>query len=273
MFDDLRQAMIAAGIDPAHAPLVADGRLRRFHLPSDRRGADNAWIVLHDNGDGSFGAAFGNWKTGQRSTWHSRGADRLSAAERADFARRMSEARRRAAEEQRRRHAEAAEKAARLWHRARSADPAHAYLVRKGVKIHGIRQMGGTLVIPLTTGDGALVGLQFIGPDGSKRFLSGTAKRGAWFTVGQIHGDVLLIAEGYATAATLHEASGYPVACAFDAGNLRPVAEALRALHSAARVFICADADPTGRTAAHEAAEAVGGTVIEPTFPEEPPHG
>lgn len=266
MFEELRAAMTAAGIDPNAAPLIADGRLRRFRLPTDKRGADNAWIVLHDNGDGSHGAAFGNWKTGERYNWHSRGAERLTSAERADFAGRMREARRKAAEEQAQRHAQAAEEAARILRRSRPADPAHPYLVRKGVKPYSLRQLGERLVIPMRTADGKLTGCQYIDPDGNKRFHPGTAKRGAYFAIGGRPGDVLLIAEGYATAATLHDATGYQVAVAFDAGNLRPVAEALHAKHPGCRLVICADDDPAGEHGATEAAEAVGGIIIKPDF-------
>ena len=80
--------------------------------------------------------------------------------------------------------------------------------------------------------------------------------------------DVLLLAEGYATAATLHEATGHPCACAFFAGNLKPVTLALRAKYPKIQIIVCADADPVGRAAAAEAAAAVNGTWIEPDFTE-----
>ena len=54
---------------------------------------------------------------------------------------------------------------------------------------------------------------------------------------------VILVAEGYATAASLHEATGYPCAVAFDAGNLAIVAHALRQHYSAALLVLCGDDD------------------------------
>ncbi len=273
MFWELRQAMTAAGVDPGEATFVADGRLRRFWDRNDKRGSENGWLVLHDNCDGTFGAAFGNWKNpGERHTWHSKG-ERITATERADFARRMTEARKKAAEEQKKRHAEAAVKAARLWRQARPAAADHPYLVKKQVKPYGIRQIGEALVIPVRNGDGNLTGLQFIDNQGGKKFLGGTAVAGCYHSIGGRPGDVLLLAEGLATAATLHHATGHPCAVAFFAGNLRPVAVVLRSKYPEAQIIICADADPAGRTAAADAAAAVAGSVIEPDFSKGSSHG
>jgi putative DNA primase/helicase len=69
--------------------------------------------------------------------------------------------------------------------------------------------------------------LQFIGPEGDKRFLSGGRVSGCYLLIGKP--DVTLcIAEGYATGASIHEAAGCAVAVAFNAGNLLPVARTLR---------------------------------------------
>jgi len=273
MFGQLQQAMIAVGIDPGDAALIADGTLHRFWDRIDKRGSENGWYVLHDNGDGTHGAAFGNWKQpGERHTWHSKG-ERTTAAERADFARRMSATRQRAADEQRQRHSEAEAKAARLWRRARPAFKDHPYLIKKQVAPYGIRQHGEALIIPVRSSTGTLTGLQFINPNGSKQFLFGTAIASNYHAIGGTPGDILLIAEGYATAATLHAATGHPVAVAFNAGNLRPVAVALRAKYHKVAIIICADADDAGRRCAADAAEAVHGSVIEPDFPKGFHHG
>jgi putative DNA primase/helicase len=144
-------------------------------------------------------------------------------------------------------------------------------------------------VVPVSRIDGELVGLQFIAPDGSKKFLTGTPKRGAFHLIGSIgmgaddssptlliaddSSPTLLIAEGYATAASLHMATGLPVAVAFDAGNLLPVGQALRAKWPEHRLVFCADDDTEtegnpGVTKATKAAQAVGGVVAVPKFEE-----
>lgn len=126
-------------------------------------------------------------------------------------------------------------------------------------------------MVPLCR-DGALVGLQFIGADGGKRFLTGTPKAGAWHLIGDAdHAPTVAIAEGYATAATVHGLSGWPVAVAFDAGNLLAVAKALRRRKPDAELILAADDDRgtpgnPGLTKAQQAAEAVGGLVCAPPF-------
>ncbi|MDQ7745675.1 DUF927 domain-containing protein [Hydrogenophaga pseudoflava] len=184
----------------------------------------------------------------------------------------------------------AADQASAQWQRA-SVSGTCPYLVRKGVRPYGVRfAAGGWLLVPLRDGAGKLWNLQRIAPakpaSGSdKLFLKGGRKSGLWHLVGELASTeadgpaVLLIAEGYATAATLHEATGYPVAVAFDAGNLQHAARALRQLHPAALLVVCGDDDQDteqqtganpGRVKATAAAKAVRGLAV---FPEGLPPG
>jgi len=120
---------------------------------------------------------------------------------------------------------------------------------------------------------GRLHGLQRIWPDGTKRFTSGTAKAGHFFMIGSpTDVSTICIAEGYATGATVHQATRHPVAVAFDSGNLQPVAEVLRAALPNALLVVCADDDHRtegnpGLTLATSAAHAVGGLLATPAFP------
>ena len=148
--------------------------------------------------------------------------------------------------------ARAAEAAAALWKSGKD-DGASAYLVRKSVHPHGIRfAPDGCLLVPLRDGVGTLWNVQRIAPapmaSGApeKLFLKCGRKSGLWHQLGtlasaaadQAARPVLLVAEGFATAASLHEATGYPAAVAFDAGNLLHVARALRQLHPAALLVV-----------------------------------
>jgi putative DNA primase/helicase len=169
----------------------------------------------------------------------------------------------------------AARAASARWEAATPADAGHPYLRAKRVEAHGIRQSDGLLLVPMRDGDGVLWGVQSIAGDGAKRFQPGARKRGLWHLLGGPVVDGLCIAEGYATAASIHAAVGGPVAVAFDAGNLLPVARALRALHPSARIVVCADDDAAtaarlgrnpGIEAAEAAARAVGGSVARPVF-------
>ncbi len=171
-------------------------------------------------------------------------------------------------------HREAARKAADLWSKANpNPDPNHAYLARKGVSAVGVRQMDDALIVPLYGADKALTGLQFIQPDGQKRFITGTRKAGSWCVLKQegippADWDAILIAEGWATAASLHTATGKPVFIAFDCGNLPAVARYIRQQFPAARLLLCADDDANGKGQHHaqQAARQTNGMAIIPQW-------
>lgn len=179
----------------------------------------------------------------------------------------------------------AAGEAAALWASASEAGSS-AYLVHKGVQGFGVRYgADGWLLVPLRDADGRLWNVQRIAPvkpaKGTDKFLGkGGRKSGLWHVLGELAGAaVVLVAEGYATAASLHMATGWPVVVAFDAGNLMHVAKALQAQHAGALVVVCGDDDTgtqarTGRNPGREKAEAmaraVGGVVV---FPGELPDG
>jgi hypothetical protein len=114
--------------------------------------------------------------------------------------------------------------------------------------------------------------LQYIDGDARKRFLAGGRKRGLFYVIGEIEpqGEAL-IGEGFATMASVHEATGKPAIVALDTGNLKPVAEALRAKYPQTAFIICADDDfrtegNPGRAKAAEAAEAIGSTLPTRSF-------
>ncbi|WP_448645632.1 toprim domain-containing protein [Pseudomonas mohnii] len=250
---------------------VPDGAIHRFRVPDDNPGTLNGWYVLYL--DGIASGAFGSWKSGGASTWCSR--EPVDAREAEQVRQRVEQARRQREAEQQRRQLKAANLAQRWWRDARRADPDHPYLIAKGVRSHSLRQRRDELLVPLYSG-GVLVNLQRIAPDGSKRFMFGGRIKGAYSPLGRITpGKPLCICEGWATGATLHE-SGYTVACAMNAGNLKPVALALRAEYHTTEIIIAGDDDRRtegnpGRTAANTAAAAVGGQVAFPEWPEGAP--
>jgi phage/plasmid primase-like uncharacterized protein len=214
---------------------------------------------------------FGDWKVAIWHKWSAKSPDTMTPDERAAYAKKMAEFVRARQAEEEQRHDDCRKRAATIWAGAKDASPVHPYLIAKQVKPHGIRQSGDSLVVPVRDTGGILTGIQFISPDGSKKFQPGTAVSGCYLSIGRPNGAVL-IAEGYATGATLHEATGQAVAVAFNAGNLKPVAEALRErLPDIAMVF-CADDDwqtkeNPGLVKANAAARAVNGLVAVPVFP------
>ena len=245
-------AMAQAGIVCAEPHrLAADGALVRFHVEGDRAGSRNGWAVLY--GDGRAAGAFGHWRSGTAGTWSDERAARLNRSERAHALALVEQARRARTAEREAGHVAAAERAAIAWQHAEPANADHPYLRRKRVGAHGIRQQGTALLIPARDATGRLWSLESIYPDGGKRFLRGGRKAGCFHVLGEVE-DRCAIAEGYASAASIFEAAGWPCACAFDAGNLPAVALALRQLHPAADLVVFADNDPAGITKGKEAA-------------------
>ena len=261
-------ALADSGLSMHKGDAIGDGALHRYRVDGDKAGSLNGWYVLNLD-DKPFGA-FGSWKTGQSCTWTVIRPETMTPADRAALAARMAEAKRARDAELVKVRAEAATRAARLWRKSRPASNQHPYLARKCVQAYGIRLLGQSLVIPLRDVSGQLHSLQFIMPGGEKRFITGGRKRGCYYAIGR-PGDDLCICEGYATAASIHEATGYATASAFDAGNLEPVARALRSKFPRLRLILCADNDAEtpgnpGIQYAEAAARAVRGLLAVPTF-------
>ncbi|EOE7356118.1 TPA: LPD7 domain-containing protein [Enterobacter hormaechei] len=163
------------------------------------------------------------------------------------------------------------------WSKMPAAPDSHAYLSRKGVPAAaGVKlDKYENLVIPLRNTDGDIRSLQYIKPDGTKNLKKDAEKTGNFFVVGgELSPDVpLLYAEGYATAASLHQATGMPVVMTVDAGNMVTVSRKLKELYPDTAHIILGEDDFTkndnkGLVKAREAAAAIGGTYIIPQFTE-----
>ena len=259
----LRVACADVGILFRDVP--TDGRWHGTDVEGDHRGRGDGRIKLFPDGQGGI---VWNWK-GETRPFFTDDGRKLTEVERRELDRKQQEAIRQSQEE-------AARKSAAIWKAAVPAPNDHAYLLEKGIKTHGLRLHKGALVIPMRDSAG-LHSLQFIGPDGVKRFLTGGRVSGCYFPIGELDG-ALCIAEGYATGASVHEATGYAVAVAFFAGNLLPVALSLRAMYPDMRLILCADDDAKkpgnpGLTKAREAAQAVGALLAVPDFGDNRPEG
>ena len=160
-----------------------------------------------------------------------------------------------------------------------AADPtytSHPYLEAKGIRPNGTRLDGAHILVPLHGLDGKIQSLQTIDPAGHKLFCSDLPTAAGMFVIGQKIAEAagpVLVCEGFATGATLHEAIGHTVVVAFNAGNLAKVAERLMSAYPAVRWLVAGDDDrqkPTnvGREAAIQAAGVLRCDAIFPVFPE-----
>jgi len=266
--EQFRDVIQSTGLIPP-AEIVTDGQLHRFSS-NGKKTDDAGWYVLHD--DGVPAGIFGDWRTGIMQTWRADIGRTLTAGEEAAHRAKVEAMRREREAEEARRKSEAKAKAAAIWQKAEPAPAEHPYLVRKGIKACGVKQHNDALLIPMRADDD-IYSLQFIGADGEKRFLTGGRVKGCYFSIGDPKNaaPALCVAEGFATGATIHEVTGYPVVVAFNAGNLGAVAKAMRERFSDLTLILCADDDTQtegnpGLTAAKEAARSVGGLLALPDF-------
>ncbi|HEX3486478.1 MAG TPA: toprim domain-containing protein, partial [Micropepsaceae bacterium] len=300
MIESFRDSIWAAGI-PVRGQIVADGRPHRYYADGDRKGTLNVKATLYL--DGRPGGWYRCFKRGIYGTWSLSGTKTFAREERAEFAARMKAARKERSEQERRKREFAAVRAKAMWDGARETCE-HSYLTSKGVAISGLRvgewveefgfdphsgevreiRVANALLVPINNSDGKMTSLQGIFDNNEnafhrgKTFLTGSETRGGFFTIGgrtEINGKlVIIIAEGLATAGSIHAATGYGVVVAFSAGNLASVAALVRKRQPDAKIIICADSDlwtlkpiqNPGVTLAKYAAEKVGGVVAVPIF-------
>lgn len=262
MTAEFRAAMQDAGFEPPAD--IIPGKFHRFSANGKRKDTA-AFCKLFDD---LRGGIYGNWREGITHEWQAAKPAAMSPAERQAYRDAVARAKAERDAEQVQLAAEAAVKAEVIWQASQPANDNHPYLERKQVKAFAIRQSRDALVLPIKDNAGRLHSLQFIQPDGEKRFLTGGAIKGHYTGIGKPTGRIY-IAEGYATAASIHQATGDAVAVAFNAGNLEPVAVNLRERFPDAEIVIAADNDNQtpgnpGLTKAAKAATAVNATVVAP---------
>lgn len=249
--------------------LIPDGEIHRVHVQSDKPGTKNGWYVLY--GDPPAGRA-GSWKTEQDIKWSGGNGALLSESERKKISKKVEAEKKKRQEEQQQRQAEAAKKARYIWYNARAADPEHPYLQNKNVQPHGLRQKDKALIVPGYNADDEIITLQFIQPDGTKKFLAKSKTKGAFYLIGNPESEhILYIAEGTATAFTIHEMTEHSVAIAFNTRNLKEVATALKDKYPESRFIVACDNDTTteenpGLTKGKEAAAAINADYVYPVF-------
>lgn len=280
-FIDEMRKFGCAPADPSE--ILDDDKRRRYQLDGDKRGVKNASYQLKTEPDGFAVGWFQSFKEGETHKWHSKANRKATDAERKEWQERLKAAKAEREKAEKEAQDKAANEAQAVWKQA-SAEGSNAYLEKKGHKLHGARMHDGKVVIPIY-GAGGIVGMQTIDGTGFKKFNEGLAMKGGYFPIADKNDDksTMLICEGWATGAALRDATGMPVVVAFNAGNLKPVAQMLAKKYPETRFVIAADNDQwttnqkdepwnVGIEKAHQAAVAIGGaTVVAPDVPEDDP--
>ena len=288
MLDDVLGQFADHGLEPAQ-PLTF-GKLTRCKTTQDKGKEKNGWYVIHEhrtekNETLIFGS-FGDWRSGDSNKIKVK-AGRMSQEERDVMRARQEEGKRRAAEIAANAARRAANRASGLFKRMPEKGRSD-YLDRKQIIGLGVRfaPRSGALLVPMSNVRDQIIGLQVIYPEkqadtgrDKSYWPYGMSKEGAFHLIGSHPepGEPVLVCEGYATGASLHMATSMTVAIAFDAGNLLPVAKAMRERFAGCPLIICRDDDwktkrPNGQPwnpgeeKGSNAALVVGGQVVAPIF-------
>ncbi|MGC6373688.1 zincin-like metallopeptidase domain-containing protein [Pseudomonas sp. S2.OTC.A_B10] len=282
---DVRQefieAMEAVGLVPGGVKdhPIMDGKKHRVPVVGGRKGATDGFYVAHL--DGHPAGVLINNKTGVDIKWKSKGYSLTDEQKAALHAEAASKTQAREAETLKTHEAVAAKVTRSMESLVPVAEPT-PYLTAKGIQpLSGVLtdKAGKQTVIPAIDENGKQWTAQYIQQDGTKRFAKDGRKEGCFHPLGGMEAlaaaPVIVIAEGYATSSTLAASLGHATVAAFDSGNLPAVAKALHAKFPDKPIVIAGDDDKhqvithgtnAGRTKALEAAKAVGGKAIFPTF-------
>lgn len=271
---DLLQFMREKGFD-FEPQLTEKDSFQQFKTPT-RKGWFAGSKIKTKSGQEAIIANFGDWRTGEKYTFKSSGdfGDDTKEIERRIKAQQKAEGDARDAQ-----RAETAKIAQTEWAQITDSKFASHYLTKKkitekfGCKTQKTSFGTVNLIVPVRDLDGVLWGFQQISEDGSKAFLPGQRTQGLFHLIGEIDPNgTLYIAEGFATGATVHMATGKPVVCAFFGDNLGPVGEAIRLRYPSLKIVFAGDDDRfsdqgnSGKDKATKAALAASATCVFPVF-------
>lgn len=256
---------------------MAPGSMIRFST-SDKTGDASGWCKLFADG---VGAQFGCHRAGSKFTWQMRDSNALKPTNEELQAARIKsrQARQQADADLAEQHATAAATAARIYSEASSeVDLAHSYVRRKGITPYGARQdLDGSLVLAVRGSDGEIQSVQFIRIDGVKRFLAKAKMNGGRLILGNLeNGEPIVLAEGWATACSISEATGQAVVVGFSGSNMTVVAADLRRKFPDSPLRIAGDLDDHGKGLEYAQAAAAAGApavVILPKFDDDRDRG
>lgn len=253
------------GLPIPEAP-IADGSFHRYKVEPDNR--ENSFYVLHLTS--IPWAIYGCYKRGLEYHWCAKDLNDLTPEEHENYQRELAQAKADEKENRRVKHAEAAKRAFKLWNVSEEVIQ-HPYLDKKQVKAYGLRQHKDTLLVPMVDVNGDLKNYQRIYANGDKKFLDGAQVESCFHILSSKNNDVIYIAEGYSTAATVHEITGHTSVVAFGTGNLKSVLDVIHIKYPDSEIVLLADNDQygdgnAGVNAAFEAGAPTNNKVVIPTF-------
>ncbi|MBU3595101.1 DUF1738 domain-containing protein [Polynucleobacter sp. 86C-FISCH] len=276
--EEFGAAVRAAGLVLEGQPIM-DGKFHR--VPIEGKGAGNRDGAYVGHLDGKPAGFIQNHATGLKENW-TIGGEELSADQKEQLRAQMQIAKQQREVELAEQHEAVATKCHEKYYAAKPIfeDREHPYLEKKGtVFAYGVHvDAAGNLLIPMRDIDGKLWSIQSISPEGEKRFEAGGQKKGTMYFFNSDSdksnpSKPIIVAEGFATAATIALHTNQNVVATFDAGNMEPVVAALKERFPTTPIFIAADNDRdksvnVGVETATRVSEKYGVGLIVPQFPD-----
>jgi phage/plasmid primase-like uncharacterized protein len=218
----VKDAMIIAGLNPPEH-IIFDGNLHKFISGTTGTGKYKrpGWYVMHD---GSIKAGmFGCFRADVRQLWREDVGRQLSEQETHNYQIKQEQSRKIYREEKEKSQEIAAIVVKKIWEKSSFAEDDHPYLKNKNIKCNGAKISGdGRLIIPLYDISGQISSLQYIDTNGNKMYHKGGATSGKFWSIGSVREhDEIYVAEGFATACTIHETTQKPCIVAYSANNIQ----------------------------------------------------
>lgn len=262
----LRLSMEDAGLEPPDE-IFLDGKIHRFN--NGNKKDKSGWYVAF--ADKIPAGRFGDWRLDLNVPWTADVGRDLDYEEVAARKRHIEIAREIRDKELAKLHDGVAQAVERIWENGTPATTEHPYLKKKGIQPHGMRVSGdGALMIPVHSPEGDLRSIQYIHPQGKKLFHTGGEAGGNVCVLGDLDDSPVFVAEGFATAASIREATGKPVVIAFSAHNMVGATGFVRERNGTRTdIVVVGDNDESGvgQKAAKAACDKYGARMIIP--PEE----
>ena len=244
MDEDLFAALRAKDF---HIPdFIADGQIHRFSREGSK---DSGWYIAWENrkiktGDIYYACLYGDWRTSEINLYR---PGKLSRADNKHLNEQIKANQIKAQKEREIVNEQAAAEAQRIF--AAAKKHGHTpYMMRKLIPdLYETCIYNEQLQVPMRDVDGFLWSLQTIYANGEKQFMSGGRAQGCLHIIGEpIKDQLVYVVEGFATGASVHQATGNTVAVAFSAGNLLGVTSDLLKQYPLAQFKVCGDFDEAG---------------------------
>lgn len=278
---------MAANNQPINGPLIVNnGRFNRYSSDRNQSKKDEwyiAWTGITSWEDEYLICVYGSWSLDSKHVFKNfNNSATYSTSQKQELNNLLQEKIREAEQQLIKARNTAAQQAAEIWAQATDQPPSEEYsqyLKTKGIVPTKIKyglcyDKYASMILDIRNANDEIRSLQYIYIDEygkfQKRFLSGGEKTGNFHIIGSaVDNGLLYIAEGYATAVSVHTATNAPTVVAFGAGNLESVTKNIKNKYPHSTIVMAGDNGDAGIEKATEAAKKFGCKVVFPQFPED----